>query len=186
MSETPTFLSENPTFLSDFSHPDFRTEKISFFHMATNPLWENCPNRACQEKRFSEIVRILPVRKTVPGKLSEFYLSGETIQGNCPNPVCLKGRFKKIVLSGKTLQGICPTGYREAAKMGKAVASTTCLSCLWAEAIGKVRCWERRRSERGSCMLPGSDRLERHRCATRCRLCRIFYDSQIAKGDCVS
>ena len=154
--------------------------------MATNPLWENCPNRACQEKRFSEIVRILPVRKTVPGKLSEFYLSGETIQGNCPNPVCLKGRFKKIVLSGKTLQGICPTGYREAAKMGKAVASTTCLSCLWAEAIGKVRCWERRRSERGSCMLPGSDRLERHRCATRCRLCRIFYDSQIAKGDCVS
>ena len=65
--------------------------------MARNPLWENCPNCACQEKRFSKIVRILPVRKNVSRKLPEFYLSGETLQENCPNPACLKRRFKKIV-----------------------------------------------------------------------------------------
>ena len=139
-------------------------------------LQQNCPNSACQEKRFREIARILPVRINASGKLPESCLSGKALPENCPNSTCQENRFREFVR----------LGIERRRKMGKAVASTTCLSCLWAEAVGKVHCWERRRSERGRCMLPGSDRLERHRCATRSRLYRIFYDSQIAKEDCVT
>ena len=141
MSENPTFLSENPTFLSDFSHPDFRTEKISLFShgqksavgelsescLSGKSLQQNCPNSACQEIRFKKIARIariLPVRKNASGNLSDWVLKGGQNGQGC-------GQHHLLVMS-------LGRGNMEGAMLGAAAQRTRQLHVARERSTGKT------------------------------------------------